>query len=65
MHMTSTDSSRLSCHEFEINIANEYDSMSHAKGEACIDRRKGIAHKLPEGALPDEQIPGIDEVAFR
>ena len=29
-------------------------------GKTCIDCHKGVAHKLPEGIVPDEQLPGMD-----
>jgi nitrate/TMAO reductase-like tetraheme cytochrome c subunit len=30
------------------------------KGKTCIDCHKGIAHKLPEGIVPDAQLPEMD-----
>ena len=42
--------------------AREYHEPTLAKGKTCIDCHKGIAHKLPEGIVPDEQLPGIDPI---
>jgi len=42
--------------------AREYHGPALANGKTCIDCHKGIAHKLPEGIVPDEQLPGIDPI---
>jgi len=43
--------------------AREYHGPALTKGKTCIDCHKGIAHKLPEGIVPDAQLPGIDPEA--
>ena len=40
--------------------AQEYHAPALSNDKTCIDCHKGLAHKLPEGIVPDEQIPGID-----
>jgi cytochrome c-type protein NapC len=45
--------------------AREYHGPALSKGKTCIDCHKGIAHKLPEGIVPDEQLPGIDPIEQR
>ena len=49
--------------------AAEYHGPALSNEKTCIDCHKGIAHNLPEGIVPDEQLPGIDpmeeEVARR
>jgi cytochrome c-type protein NapC len=42
--------------------ASKYHGPALANGKTCIDCHKGIAHKLPEGIVPDQQIEGIDPV---
>ena len=42
--------------------ARDYHSPALTNGKTCIDCHKGIAHELPQGILPDEQLPGIDPV---
>jgi len=43
--------------------ARDYHTGTLAKGKTCIDCHKGVAHRLPPGIEPDEQLPGIDPVA--
>ena len=43
--------------------AREFHGPALAKGKTCIDCHKGIAHELPQGIVPDQQLPGIDPVA--
>jgi len=43
--------------------ARDFHDGALANGKTCIDCHKGVAHKLPEGIDPDEQLPGIDPVA--
>ena len=40
----------------------EYHGPALTNGKTCIDCHKGIAHRLPQGILPDHQVPGIDPV---
>jgi cytochrome c-type protein NapC len=42
--------------------ARKFHGPALTKGKTCIDCHKGIAHKLPEGIVPDEQLPGIDPI---
>ena len=38
----------------------QYHDGPLAKGKTCIDCHKGLAHKLPDGIVEDEQLEGID-----
>ena len=42
--------------------ARRYHQPSLMNGKTCIDCHKGIAHKLPPGIVPDEQLQGIDSM---
>jgi len=39
--------------------ARDFHSGALSRGKTCIDCHKGVAHKLPDGIMPDEQIPGM------
>ena len=67
--MTANDSAECrSCH---LEERFDYSRMSVAaatimkeglaRGETCIDCHKGIAHELPAGAFPDQEISLKDE----
>ena len=49
----------------QASKAQEYHGPALTKGKTCIDCHKGIAHKLPQGIVPDTQLPGIDPVVER
>jgi cytochrome c-type protein NapC len=74
--MNETDSRECrDCHQEEFwdlsaqtEKARDFHTSALSKSKTCIDCHKGVAHKLPEGIMPDEQIPGMDpmdEVAYR
>jgi cytochrome c-type protein NapC len=46
----------------QVEKAREYHGPALTNGKTCIDCHKGIAHKLPEGIVPDEQIEGMDPI---
>ncbi len=64
--MKETDSRECrNCHDFESMDFDRQESRSAEahdeaieKGWTCIDCHKGIAHQLPEGYDPDEDMPG-------
>ena len=69
--LNETDSRECrDCHRAELwdlaaqsEKARDYHEGTLAKGKTCIDCHKGVAHRLPPGIEPDEQLPGIDPVA--
>jgi cytochrome c-type protein NapC len=74
--LNQTDSRECrNCHKADLwdvaaqsEKARDYHNGTLAKGKTCIDCHKGVAHRLPEGIEPDEQLPGMDparEVAGR
>jgi len=42
--------------------AIKFHGPALSNGKTCIDCHKGLAHELPEGIVPDEQLPGIDPI---
>ncbi len=75
--LNQTDSRECrDCHRAELwdlaaqsEKARDFHEGALANGKTCIDCHKGVAHKLPDGIEPDEQLPGMDpleaEVASR
>ncbi|MBW2426905.1 MAG: NapC/NirT family cytochrome c [Deltaproteobacteria bacterium] len=74
--MNKTDSRECrDCHQeafwdlsAQTEKARDFHNSALSKSKTCIDCHKGVAHRLPEGIMPDEQIPGMDpmdEVAYR
>jgi cytochrome c-type protein NapC len=67
-YMNDTDSRECrNCHdqaawslELQSEKARQYHDGPLAKGKTCIDCHKGLAHKLPDGIVEDEQLDGID-----
>lgn len=67
--MNSNDSRECrECHDqskWELDQQSEkarkFHSTALSKGKTCIDCHKGLAHKLPEGIVEDEQLEGIDD----
>ncbi len=68
--LNQTDSRECrNCHKADLwdvaaqsEKARDYHNGTLAKGKTCIDCHKGVAHRLPEGIEPDEQLPGMDPV---
>jgi cytochrome c-type protein NapC len=66
--MNETDSRECrDCHDagnFDLAAQSEKTREFHesglSNGKTCIDCHKGIAHKLPDGIVPDEQLPSMD-----
>jgi cytochrome c-type protein NapC len=66
--MNETDSRECrDCHQADLwdlsaqaEKARDFHAGALANGKTCIDCHKGIAHKLPEGIVPDQQLPGMD-----
>lgn len=69
--MNKTDSRECrDCHQADLwdlaaqpEKARDFHTGALAKGKTCIDCHKGIAHKLPEGIEPDQQLSGMDPVS--
>ncbi len=69
--LNETDSRECrDCHQADLwdlaaqsEKARDYHSGALSKGKTCIDCHKGIAHKLPEGIVPDQQLPGMDPLS--
>jgi cytochrome c-type protein NapC len=66
--MNETDSRECrDCHksdewdlEAQTQEVRDFHVGALSKDKTCIDCHKGVAHKLPEGIVPDEQLPGMD-----
>lgn len=66
--MNETDSRECrDCHkadqwdlEAQTLEVRDFHVSASRNGKTCIDCHKGVAHKLPEGIVPDEQLPGMD-----
>jgi cytochrome c-type protein NapC len=69
--MNANDSRECrSCHQADewdlaaqTERAREFHSGALSNAKTCIDCHKGVAHSLPEGIEPDEQLPGMDPAA--
>lgn len=55
------------CHRAELwdlaaqtEKSRDFHESSTRNGKTCIDCHKGVAHSLPAGIDPDEELPGID-----
>lgn len=66
--MNETDSRECrDCHkadawdlEAQTQEVRDFHVGALGKGRTCIDCHKGVAHRLPEGIVPDQQLPGMD-----
>ena len=45
---------------FPTKAVRAFHTLPLEKGKTCIDCHKGLAHTLPPGIEPDEQLPGMD-----
>ena len=66
--MTESDSRECrNCHDeaswdlaIQSEKAREYHSEALSRGKTCISCHKGLAHRLPPGIRPDDEIEGVD-----
>ena len=65
--MNETDSRECrDCHktdlwdlEAQTEDVRDFHRSALSKGKTCINCHKGVAHKLPEGIVPDQALDGI------
>jgi cytochrome c-type protein NapC len=68
--MNDTDSRECrDCHkadqwhlEAQTKEVRDFHVGALKNDKTCIDCHKGVAHKLPEGIVPDEQLPEMDPI---
>ena len=68
--MNETDSRECrDCHRADLwdlaaqsEKTRDFHVSALSKSKTCIDCHKGVAHSLPAGIDPDEQLPGMDPV---
>ena len=65
--MTARDSQECrNCHDeaswdlaVQSEKAREFHEQALTNGKTCISCHKGLAHRLPKGIRPDDEIPGV------